>query len=110
MHSFSKQNKIRHRKGDIDINAVTKIKRCYDGNKWRRLCSIQQCERIAQLRNLCMRHFKECDLQQHSEQNMRSSQELPNQLSMDDFFMVVPDQNDFHNNCKLFLSLRYYKT
>jgi hypothetical protein len=96
----NKQNKSQHRKGDIVVEIATKIKRSYDGNKWRRLCSVHKCERMAQRQGLCMRHFSENNVQQQSSRNISSSSESPMHLPVGDFFMVVHDRNDSINNIK----------
>jgi len=112
MLSSTKRTKVTHKKGDIVIDAVTRIKRGYDGTKWRRLCSVRMCDRMTQLQGLCMRHFRELEIQQQLAQNNES----PKQLPIGDFFMVACDQNDsintskkdfyqndFHNDSKFFL-------
>ena len=59
----TRSRKITHRKGDTILDALTEQRRNYDGKKWRRLCSWDQCEKNAQTKGYCARHLRQ--LNQH---------------------------------------------
>jgi hypothetical protein len=90
----TEQNSGKHKKGDIVINAVTNIRRIYDGAQWRPTCYVPMCEARARLKGLCTRHLTEFEIQQQLPQ----SDELLKQLSMGDYAMVTSDQNDSINS------------
>jgi hypothetical protein len=94
MHRSNKRAKVVHKKGDVIFESGTNIKRGFDGNKWRRLCTIDKCERVAQVEGFCMRHFRKNDNQPLLSQTMKSSDEF----STIDFVMISHDQNDSINH------------
>lgn len=97
MHPAMKQRRVKHKKGDVIIDNLTKIRKCYDGNKWRRLCSVQQCNKKAQLHGVCMRHSRKYEIELNDNQHTQS---IKPELVNNSF----PLQNGFHNPGK---SIRY---
>ena len=73
-----------YRKGDTTIDSVSGYRRIFDGQKWRRLCSIDQCEKRVQMKGLCARHLRE------SCQSRSNSEYLP----IDDCKMIIHQQID----------------
>jgi hypothetical protein len=49
---------LRQRRKIVNENG-SPIKTYYDGRKWRRLCSVYQCEKIVHSEGLCTRHHKQ---------------------------------------------------
>lgn len=56
--------KTTHRKGDTILDPRTEKRKNYDGKKWRRLCSWDQCQKNAQLEGYCARHLTQLNRHQ----------------------------------------------
>lgn len=105
MHPSIRQRRTKHKKGDTIIDNLTKIRKCYDGNKWRRLCSVQLCNKKAQVHGVCMRHSRKYELELNDNQHVQS---IKPELT-DNSFASTSQQNDFHNQGKSFFLFRNTK-
>ncbi|CAF3378276.1 unnamed protein product, partial [Rotaria sp. Silwood2] len=88
MLSIAELKKKKYQRGDTKIEFDTNIKRYYDGNKWRRLCAVYDCDKTVQTEGLCARHLRKFDRQQR----------LPIHLSTGDFILI--NQNDTNSEIR----------
>jgi hypothetical protein len=52
------EDKVSCGKGDAKIGNVTQIRKYYNGRKWRRLCSVDKCDKTVQIGGFCARHLR----------------------------------------------------
>ena len=98
MYPYARQQRVKHKRGDLIIDSVTNIRKCYDGHKWRRLCSIEHCNKKAQVHGVCMRHSKKYDVNPPDDQTGQSIK----QDFTEDLFASTSHSNDFHNQSKFY--------
>ncbi|CAF4154036.1 unnamed protein product, partial [Rotaria sordida] len=59
-------NEVTQNKGRVKSLAEADVKKKCINNKWRRVCSVEDCEKQAQRKGLCARHLTESKKQQQS--------------------------------------------
>ncbi len=69
MSSITKSNEVMQEKGRVKSLANSNIKKKFVNNKYRRLCSVNNCEKQAQRKGLCARHLTKNTNQQQSISN-----------------------------------------
>ena len=76
MSSNTLLNKLTQDKERVKSLANSTVKRKLINNKWRRLCSVDNCERMSQRYSLCARHFTKRKNQQQSRKDIAVSHQL----------------------------------
>ena len=66
-------NETEHEKKRVKSLANSDVKKTLVNRKWRRLCSVNNCQKQSQRKGLCARHIKENSNRQKSTKNITPS-------------------------------------
>jgi len=85
--------KTEYQKGDVVYMAKTGLRKKLTTNRWRRLCSVNKCEKQAQKEGLCARH-----LRRNQVQRRQSTRQSSIELTEDENVMLLhsPISADSH--------------